>query len=108
MGADGHHPQPAQAVQGIAGNGLRVLLRTAGFLADQFADPPAVVLCHARRLLPTCDRLIVNVNAFNVADLFDKEGAAVVVLPLRLYGEGLLAKQARPVGWGAPREAKPC
>jgi hypothetical protein len=66
MGADGHHPQPALAagfsegvaVQGISGNGLRVLLRTAGFLADQLADPPVVVLCHARRLLPTCDKLL--------------------------------------------------
>jgi hypothetical protein len=38
MGADGHYPQPAQAVQGDDGNGLRVLLRNGCRLADQFAE----------------------------------------------------------------------
>ena len=43
MGADGHNPQPAQVVQGIAGDGLRTALSASGlrFTTSLDASAPA-------------------------------------------------------------------
>jgi hypothetical protein len=56
MGADGHHPQPAKAVQGNAGNGLR---HPSERQASWDVIPrSAQRLFRFRGLLLTCDKLI--------------------------------------------------
>lgn len=75
-GADGHHSQHAQAVQGEDGHGLNVIYRKAAFLADQFADLKAI-MSYARNLFP------VGASLLNL-------------LRLRRKSDGVVGLQASP------------